>query len=153
MSSTQHTPGRLIARNFSIYAADGKTPVADTCLIASVADCDIGNARRLVAAWNACEGIDTEVLENLLLMGDTFKSRFAARDKAEDELAAEVAALKALRDELARAASDFTLLADRVARLNPDAGEIGAGMLAQLVADARAAIASTTAPQQTGDTQ
>lgn len=68
-------------------------------------------------------------------------------------LSTEVAALKALRDELARAASDFTLLADRVARLNPDAGEIGAGMLAQLVADARAAIASTTAPQQTGDTQ
>lgn len=68
-------------------------------------------------------------------------------------LLAEVAALKAQRDELARAASDFTLLADRVARLNPDAGEIGAGMLAQLVADARAAIASTTAPQQTGDTQ
>lgn len=34
-------------------------------------------------------------------------------------------------------------LVDRVSRLNPDAGEIGAGMLASLVADARD-IAATT---------
>lgn len=102
--STQHTPGKLEQHGVWIF-----TDVADSAAIAKLEYGGVdspgfaaakANARRLVAAWNACEGIDTEVLENLLLMGDTFKSRFAARDKAEDELAAEVAALKAQRDEL-----------------------------------------------------
>lgn len=62
--NAQHTPGRLTVRGgYSIYADDGKTPVADTCLTNSVPDNDEANARRLVACWNACEGIDTETLE------------------------------------------------------------------------------------------
>ena len=59
MSDSTHTQGRLVSRGFSIYAADGKTPVADTCLNGSVADNDEANARRLVAAWNACADIPT----------------------------------------------------------------------------------------------
>lgn len=42
---------------------------------------------------------------------------------------------------LIAAAPELIALAERVARLNRDAGEIGAGMLAGLVDDARAAIA------------
>lgn len=34
------------------------------------------NARRIVACVNACAGLDTELLENIVLLGDTLKSRF-----------------------------------------------------------------------------
>lgn len=34
------------------------------------------NARRIVACVNACEGLSTELLENVLMLGDTLKDRF-----------------------------------------------------------------------------
>lgn len=68
LMSEKHTQGRLVVRGgFSIYADEGKTPVADTCLTASVPDNDEANARRLVACWNACQGVPTEVLEGGLV--------------------------------------------------------------------------------------
>ena len=67
---SEHTPGRLIARGFSIYAADGKTPVADTCLNNSIAGHDVENARRLVACWNACDLMPTEDIERLAAIGE-----------------------------------------------------------------------------------
>jgi hypothetical protein len=45
------------------------------------------------------------------------------------------------------AAPELLNLAERVARLNRDAGEIGAGMLAYLIDEARAAIAKATGEQ------
>jgi len=49
--------------------------------------------RRLVACWNACEGLETELLENVLMTGDSILSRFELRDKDDRELTAQ-------RDEL-----------------------------------------------------
>lgn len=67
--SAQHTPGRLtadgtvllFARNAGGFSISG-CPDAET------------NARRLAACWNACEGLDTEGLENLTAIGETIAS-------------------------------------------------------------------------------
>lgn len=55
------------------------------------------NARRIVACVNACAGIETAQLENIVLIGDTLKERFFALTVEQDELIAQ-------RDELISAA-------------------------------------------------
>jgi len=54
-------------------------------------------ARRLVAAWNACDGIETAHLEELGLMAVRMESQLVGHLKSE------VAALKAQRDDLVEA--------------------------------------------------
>jgi hypothetical protein len=62
--NTQHTPGLLIVRGYySIYAED-RTPVADTYMTASTPENDHANARRLVACWNALNGIPLSDIES-----------------------------------------------------------------------------------------
>ena len=95
--SASHTPGRLTVRGgYSIYADDGKTPVADTCLTNSIPTNDEANARRLVAAWNACEGLHTESLERNEPLGDQLVDALNQRDEL-------LAALKLAHKELTRA--------------------------------------------------
>lgn len=73
--SEQHTQGRLMAQvesyaiadtgdydaNFNIRAEGNLELLATVC----GCDDDEANARRLVACWNACDGISTEALERL----------------------------------------------------------------------------------------
>lgn len=47
----------------------------------------LNDARRLAACWNACDGLPTELLENIITLGDTLASRFKLRDQTERELA------------------------------------------------------------------
>ena len=44
------------------------------------------NARRIVACVNACAGLDTDLLENMLMLGDTLKQRFKVLTNSESEL-------------------------------------------------------------------
>lgn len=46
------------------------------------------DASRLVACWNACEGLKTDLLENIATIGDTLASRFKLRDQTERKLTA-----------------------------------------------------------------
>lgn len=68
--SAGHTPGLLVVNPIQldqIATADGKHEVARATIL-HPAEYTVGNARRLVACWNACEGIPTYALE--LMTGD-----------------------------------------------------------------------------------
>ena len=93
--SAQHTQGKL--KVVSTYAIPEIRDQEDHFVFAagSASPQSFVNARRLVACWNACEGISTDLLENLTLTGDTIAARLKLRDATERELAAQ-------RDELLR---------------------------------------------------
>ena len=78
------------------------------------------NLRRLVACWNACEGISTDVLEMGRMSPDAFQVEESRADRAESQ-----------RDELLEA------LVDLVAFYPPDSEDA-------VVTAARAAIAKAT---------
>ena len=61
------------------------------------------NARRLAASWNACDGFETDLLENIVMTGGTLKSRFALRTQEERESKAESDSLRAVNAELLEA--------------------------------------------------
>lgn len=96
--SAQHTPGRL--KVFSAYATP-EIRTQDDAFVANTSPYNEANARRLVACWNACEGIDTEYLE-----GDESLPHYARRLMTQrDEL---LAALKQVRGEVQYMASGMT---------------------------------------------
>ena len=102
--TTQHTSGRLKTRKgfdtdtIEIFKPDRsiKKPFFPTELATVNAEDKEGkaNARRLVAAWNACEGISTEALE---AYGDKrkhpFKDLFLDMEQKENELRAALSGL------------------------------------------------------------
>lgn len=103
MSEAKHTQGKAIPAVSSISQIGSCYAVGmqDTKVVIAITgkfdkpDSDIteANARRIAACWNACEGIDTGMLENITTLGDTLASRFRMRDKVERDLQAQ-------RDEL-----------------------------------------------------
>ncbi len=78
-----HTPGKLNYDNahhpeFTLFVyseADLERDDPSICAITQPEGMDAeemeANARRLVAAWNACEGISTEALENIKFLDDS----------------------------------------------------------------------------------
>lgn len=63
--SEKHTPGRLAANPIQpnqIATADARREIARATILSSHHE-TAANARRIVACWNACEGISTEALE------------------------------------------------------------------------------------------
>lgn len=58
----------------------------------------VANARRLVACWNACDGIPTDALEKGRLSRDAFEAEESRADKAEAERDALLDVLKRCRE-------------------------------------------------------
>lgn len=92
--TAQHTPERLrVATDGSIGSIEtvsGKS-IGQTFQTRPIRDASdhqerIANANRLVACWNACDGISTDLLENIVITGDTIASRFNSRAKYEREI-------------------------------------------------------------------
>ena len=94
-----HTPGPMTqgassAGKTCVWLGGATEPPHEMGPDTTWIDCNTeANARRIAACWNACEGIDTGMLENITTLGDTLASRFRMRDKVERDLSAQ-------RDEL-----------------------------------------------------
>lgn len=111
--SAQHTQGQLLAVHEVLLLDDGS---GEFLAVANLVGCDNAepNARRLVACWNACEGIPTEELERAIYLNT---ASYAMRMNAEAQrdhfealakdngatiikTACELGAMTAQRDEL-----------------------------------------------------
>jgi hypothetical protein len=105
------------------------------------------DARRLVACWNACDGLGTDLLENIVMVGDTIKSRFALRTQEERESIAERDSLRAVNAELLAALERFASWADSQADAQSKGGHATFDLMAlrEERDSARAAIARATA--------
>ena len=98
--TTTHTPGQLQVPEpydgqFAVIAETEGRPYAVAVSIRNPAD-----ARRLAACWNVCQGFDTELLEHIVLLGETMQSRFKARDNVEEVLIADRLRFMKERDAL-----------------------------------------------------
>ena len=114
--SAQHTSGWLAHRAGRIFSAERENVTIANIARTFDGDYSETNGRRLVACWNACDGIRTEALEQR-----------AHLLKAYDD---QLAIVTAQRDELVRALLPFAT--------------IGSGFDMDDVLKARAAIAKAT---------
>ena len=113
MNGEQHTQGRLhVDQNYTelVNIKCGDDWVAEATSHSTI-QLNEANARRLVACWNACQGLSTELLEGITTGGDTLLDRFAQHQKTEREL-------KAQRDQLLEALSQLVKAEQRAANLS-----------------------------------
>ena len=94
---SEHTPGLLTyepayKQGFVIWGGTDSTPVE---IVSSCDDegrwgaiKDVANARRLVAAWNACDGLPTETLEIVGGLSDVLRAKFDSTKAERDSLRA-----------------------------------------------------------------
>lgn len=83
-------PGRPLgpdARTFPAIDLGGRRPIIINEPSAPLETHD-AIARRLAACWNACVGLDTDLLVSITDQGQTLAERFALRDLDERELRA-----------------------------------------------------------------
>ncbi|WP_133306462.1 hypothetical protein [Pseudomonas sp. LS-2] len=85
-----------------------RRPEDDVALAADVIDPETGkpseeNARRLVACWNACEGIPTDALEKGRISSDAFQLKESRGDAAEQHCEELLIALIESRDVISTA--------------------------------------------------
>ena len=153
--SAQHTPGRLLAERIPAtfnpkmdgFQLVGVTPEGNdlmTVALCTVNEADEANARRLVACWNACEGISDENLDRLDgHWGQGYVKERDARARAErqrDDL------LAALRMVMA-CAGDISAAPDGLLEMALDDGDEETRRQANAFLVARAAIAKVTGEQ------
>lgn len=99
--SAQHTQARLEVEDATnedgrVYLTiKGKRLALGAVFNLQMRGNTLNDARRLAACWNACEGLPTDLLENITMMGDTLHSRFRLREQTERELIAQRDALLA----------------------------------------------------------
>ncbi len=119
--TAQHTQGRLTLGKWASASGGPEIKYVNGSAAEQVFHCQpmasadhLANARRLVACWNACAGFDTDLLENIDLMGDTLKQRFNGMQAEVRRADADTRAIE-VNFEAARA-----LLADVAAENSPN---------------------------------
>lgn len=130
---SKHTQGTWRADkngvNHGIYDEDGnKIATIKGSSIPSLDERPAANARRIVACWNACEGLSTELLEKASLQPYHVEAR--------EKLSEYTKSLEIQRDELLDALQKI----DAVCKSIPDGLEGYLEPLSEALSDARAAI-------------
>lgn len=116
MSEQKHTPEPWSAaheENEAEWGIDaGKWGVA-ICADAPGDGTAESNARRIVACVNACAGLDTGLLENIVDLGESLRSRFDSFGRVERELTKQRDDLLAALEECRRAMHNYRRRAPR----------------------------------------